>query len=65
MKRDVVGRPEVQELLKLVEHIKVRANKGIEQGRGTRKQAIRIKLMSGAYALKVALEEIEREVDNA
>lgn len=59
MTEDVVDRQELQELVKLVEHIKIRANKGVEQGRGTRKKDLRVKLASGVYALKNALEEIE------
>jgi len=60
MSEDVVDRKELQELVKLVQYIKVRANMGIEQGRGTRRKDLRTKLAAGAYALKNALEEIEQ-----
>ena len=57
---DDVGRPEMQELLRLLEkYIRHRANMGIEQGKGVRKQALRTKLAAGCYALRTALEEIE------
>lgn len=65
MKRDVVDRQEMKELLKLAHYIRERANLGIEQGRGTRKQALRTRLAAGACALRVVLEEIEREADDA
>lgn len=65
MKRDVVGRPEMQELIKLVEHIKARGLLGVEQGRSDRKKDLRTKLAAGAYALKNALEQIEQVADNS
>lgn len=63
--KDVVDRQEMQELIRLVHHVRERASMGIEQGRGTRKQALRTKLAAGAYALKNALEEIEMVASNA
>ena len=57
-----VDAQEMQELLKLTEHIKARALLAIEQSRGARKQALRNRLGAWVYELRVTLDEIASQV---
>ncbi len=55
-----VGRLELAEALKLLALVRADGLEAIEQGTNSRKQQLRERLTAGAYALRAALEEVDK-----
>lgn len=60
MKEKKIGKPELGESLKLLALIREDAVAAVNQGTSPRKQALRDRVTAGAYALKSAIEDVER-----